>query len=618
MLPEDVLLAILERLARLNPESINEAVELRDYDEWNARVTSRSRDASLLAATCVDARQTLRTLGLPLRNELLARGRTLVIPRACCFFSRIPPYPYLAQVRGEKRTCRHILALQKAHEHQALRTAGKSCHHRRASVNTQLRTGAKAGKAPRLHALTSLATPSTKITAFAAARDADVCFVQAVHGQCERIVQFQFCEGAVHERAVLRTTSSKPVDVTCMAAASDGSAVALIVYDRFDPQDYPDGRFVENEDGTIVSVWVPSRDGSRCVAYATAYEVNQHCFQEDRFSHSSYRCAQQVWWERSQSEDNAYKYNLVVAWSTTFVHESGLSDTTDSLDWVEEDEGPECYCFARYGLEHSGRHTDSDKLLLRLRYVTSLPRSNRRLLSCSADASGSVCVAVCAQEVAALGDPEEGFVYEDEDEYPGSWFCVFVDRPFEPEVLGESSELLLFRELATLDDGSIANTEAPVAAAISPSGLCVVVVCKHIIRPYRLKAQVFYVTSKGTWQERRTVVPVDRWLGVNGGFVRDQHAARLLKLHHTLAFSSCGRYVTVIDQRARFNLRFTGYAAVVIDLGTRKEATPLALCERKYSNDPKELSTLRCMQWSRTALWVAVGCDERCGLIVVA
>jgi len=143
----------------------------------------------------------------------------------------------------------------------------------------------------------------------------------------------------------------------------------------------------------------------------------------------------------------------------------------------------------------------------------------------------------------------------------------------------------------------------PSAVGISPSGDCIV--CVHITGQVRgihdVTAEVFDVVD-GTKYVRVNSMSLTQWIGYD--------TCTVVKLRFKIGFSSCGRFVTICDQLARWGYQFSGYAMAVLDLSKRRmrrkiTCHTLSRCEScvDYMHLSNTSTPVRSLEWRAGAVW---------------
>lgn len=539
---------------------------------------ARTRDALSLLGASRRFRHAATLADRALWDELMARGRTDVCPQP----HDDNPYPYTAQLERERQSTVHLRGIRLTDKEMAFHCAGPCCQQPRTVVTRRAKDVA-------------LATVDQSVTTLAAARDAPVCYVKTqrrtprplrgapgVHGTCHHLRQYRYnaslCTSTMCGVLPLDADSTFAEDrsVLAMSASNDGSAVAWTS---------PDSR--DDVAALKLFVWTPgaSDDDVRCQCVAsgtiTDYDDTHHracdidnedSTSDSQYNHSMYppNVPLNMWWTNDGR-------TLAVAWSTTIVHPMGhdAHDGDDQHAW-------ERYLIATYEREEDGRLT----------FLEATGPHPGRLIATSASASGErvVCLVRRKPTRRSTETMYRAVVhYRDmtqELRHPEVWKNKRRDNPEE----------------------RIPYLWGPSAVGMSPNGDCVVVV--HRTRGAVL-AEVFDL-DEGANYVRVNAHALTEWLSLSGSHRAGDNA---VKLRYAVRFSGCGRFACVVDQRSRWRYHFTGYAAVVVDLGKRRtqrqlRCYPLCYYEELDQDDPHAWTfnvahtTLRAIDWTPQGAWV--------------
>lgn len=283
-----------------------------------------------------------------------------------------------------------------------------------------------------------------------------------------------------------------------------------------------------------------------------------------------------VWW----TSDN----RLCVAWTRTYVTPMG-TDTTEG-EAVEHDDR---YVLATYDVcPDFGEVTLSE--------VWGESTAYERLVSVSPDASGTrVACLVRTRPYARLGAAMR------------THYKVVVHAG---DMRSELTHPQVWKGSGSSSDpGGI--DWGPSAAGMSPAGDKIVVV-------HRAEREVLtevFALNEGVLYSRINAHNLAEWMPMQPD--KPHTGANAVKPRYAVGFSSCGRYATVTDQRARWKYEFTGHALVCLDLALCRVCRDIPvqlLCYSEEIDPDLGLSSrvsgptpLRELHWGGDTVWILAG-----------
>jgi len=522
-------------------------------EAWQKQRRATARSVAALTSTCRALRRVLVHSSNQLYAELLARGATDVHPRQA-----LDARPYLQQVEDEQRSARQFRALRYTDDQMAFHCAGNCCEQARASAERKIRGR---GAPPSRHAIHTL---SRRAGDLAAASHAPVAYMRAQRGRKGIGAELQRWEigsegsppSLTHTLLTSEEDGAQP-DVWCMAPSRDGSMVAWVIPVR-------DGFF--EHDQLALRVWAPATNEVHAIGCqrVTEYDAEVIGGNEDLDDELTNPVA--IWWTLEGA--------LRVAWSTTEVHPTG----TDGHDGKRV-EAWERYLIASYvhDAEHGGMTLDD-----------CCGPFWGRLISVSADESGERCVAYVRQRPLCKAEAH---------------YVAMVHHRGCAEALSHPHVWKGDRK----GGGPAGYDWGPSAVGISPRGDCVVVVHRTL---GTVTAEIFTLDAEMRYV-RVGACALTEWLRLDGD--RPRTGDNAVKLRYRVGFSPCGRFATVVDQRARWGYEFTGYTCVTMDLSQRRRDARIACQPMGYSErsgtayvDHTALvpSTMRGLEWTHGGAWV--------------
>lgn len=287
------------------------------------------------------------------------------------------------------------------------------------------------------------------------------------------------------------------------------------------------------------------------------------------------------WW----TSDNL----LRVAWTATYVSPSGVDSEEGELPSADD-----CYEIATYSI-------DADDGQCALVEIGPVSGPGERLINVSPDESGmrlACLVRVCPRRK------------------PTSHYKVVI------HVNDMREELLHPQVWKGQGHGKGGFDWGPSAAGMSPAGDCVVVVhrtagsCISEVFDHDAGARYVRVNAHNISDWMR-LDQEDKGTGSNS-----------VKLRYAVGWSGCGRFATVLDQRARWKYYMQGYALIALDLSQRRwrcEIPVRGLCHCEDADfdfgqaaglrqDTIAPTPMRELHWGRESIWALA----RRGALVIA
>lgn len=164
-----------------------------------------------------------------------------------------------------------------------------------------------------------------------------------------------------------------------------------------------------------------------------------------------------------------------------------------------------------------------------------------------------------------------------------------------------SHDLAMSSSFAVTSTCVDAGPKGPVAAGVSPSGDCVVVVCKN---QKSVRANVCWQTGERNFTPVANL-DITPWLGL---YSNDANfGGDLVKASVDIQFSPCSRFFAVVDRHPLFGAKPEGHGAVIIDTAMRGVTNKL----RPFPLFSLEDQCPRSFQWTRRGIFLLPpGTDE--------
>lgn len=564
-LPEDVLLDLLLRLAAVDGRLEGAA--------WTCRCAASARDVRALAATCLSALATLTGPGDALLQELDARRTTDVRPR-----DMHAPFPFVEQAKREAHGRDLLATMDRADRECAFHCASRCCEAARRSADNRRRRASKG--APARPSIVAAST-SARLTAVCADEDA-CCFVYT-HKPTPSVATVTIRADGTPKT----TTHDLSIDgpPLAMSASPGGEALAVVTHST-DPDDAS----------------LPDLLARKSLLVCTFEGKGGACRAQRRFAFDDCH-PQQTWWARPATRTGSYpdsSLSFYVAWSTQAVLPCSMRASLDELRVADVTEAR--YWLARYDCwygydNHGPVRVDSvpDDL--------SGPHCGG-LVSASTSERGDRVVALCYYPTSATIRGPSTVELMAVVHYRGTTLRLFHPDPEE-----HRSKKKKKKKKSNTGDGF----PALVAAGMSPTGDCIL--CVHRSDD-AVVAEIFELEDDVRYRSVRTC-DLTEWMACDSGFVFGTD--RVFEFGYAVEFSRCGRYVAIVDQRARWRTPITGYAGVVVDVGRRRTharvpRTPLCYCEcdddapnvggAAASSSRLTCTPLRSIEWGDRVAWI--------------
>jgi hypothetical protein len=478
-----------------------------------------------------------------LRLEMLARASTQIVPLGL----RAARFPFTEQVRLESRSSDQLRLLRRCIDGLATHCASRCCRENAKAVNREVRKmGAK--MVPLLQRSTVVAPcPSGQIAYVASRAKFPARYEERVYKLRVVVEKGDSPRVATASSWIVlpRDSASSP---QAMASSPDGGSVAMV-------RGWHELNTASGVPYSTVQVWANGREelGPRVsppVELADMGAVN----------------VQSVWWMRAQS-DRAER--LVVLWSNSYVHPMGTV--------VGANADVPGFGFGLYEVAEDGA-AELDFMI---------GPFQDQVMSCAPTASGTEAVVLACSPTIGHG--------------PGA-----ILRPRSSSIVSLLDESRVAIDHSAVVGGSgrlrhpIDMLNCPSAAAISPSGDCVVAVHRSFNCAI---VEVLLRTQENLFVSVQTI-DVTHWVAMGAaepGVLDDGSQLDVaLKLPYAVVFSPCGRFAAIVDQRPLYAMYLTNHGIVVLDMALRHErrgvrAMPLA---------PAEEVAPRSVAWTEAGMWV--------------
>lgn len=539
MLGDDVVLHLLIVLSGMKSEM--------EGLEWQNGRYASARSVYSLCTTCSRLWGVLDGAGELLHSELIARGATDVCPRI-----RDCDYPYAAQRLREKTTMDRVRVLRGCETSMAFHCASSHC-------------AAARRDACRDHGYYIKPIESARVNLISSATKTGLCYA-SVHtildsGRAQDVIRLVNSQGHVVAHDVCGEGVSTDGFNTplYMSASPNGSRLAYI----FSVDELVDVAAERLAVWNALGTGQTTLHGTNMPAAMMANEGVEEGSLAVVFPQS-------VWWT-----DGGAK--LVVAWSTTFVHPSGIDGQNG--DPVE---GDERYMLCTYDV------TDND----RLEYLEASGPFFGRLMAVSTTESGDRAVALVRQRPRRKCESHYRAVvhYQGQEtplRHPSIW-------------KGKGKR------------GSDGFDWGPSAVGISPMGDAVV--CVHrtlgsvIVEVLDLDREAEYFSTNSRditeWFSRNDLTEDDllaQWYEQDDEDDEDELPNKV-KLPYAVGFSDCGSFASIVDRRPIHGTKAPYYSTVLVNVTHRRmqrelKAVPLF---RERHSIAKALEWRACGVWTQS------------------
>lgn len=495
-----------------------------------------------------------------LQIEAIARCCTRVLPRDAGDM-----LAFTKQMRNELLSCDHIKMLRAAHAAMTLHCGRDCCRNARRAFNKDVKKGnvfsrpsspTMATCAPAENQLLSI---SENCSLQSANDDGNVVFMYmrerlskvAVHGE-DRGRRFRDVIVRKHIAAVdqknplkttFRTTDTLDIDSDVMSTPltmATSPCGEYVAFIRALHELDPD-----SYPFSAAFLWHHTWTAPVKIEPGYGCDIN-----------SSLLSAQSLWFRVDPLEGEL----LTVAWSSDFYHSSGHFVGSNARDLKNSQ-----YMFSSYYTDP----TQGEPIEIS---ETTFAESGS-LLTCTPCKAGSFCVTLSKRREVMKG-----------------FRCVYMH------------DLSLSSSFAITSTYVDSGANGPIAASVSPSGDCVVVLAKTA---KSVTANVCWQTAERNFTPVASV-DVTPWMGLYGGNEAGL-ATDLVKASLELQFSPCGRFFAVVDRHPLFGAGPEGHGAVVIDTAMRGKTNKF----RAFPLFSMEDQAPRSFQWTRQGLFLMPpGTDE--------
>tara|TARA_B110001450_G_scaffold221117_1_gene216975 strand:+ start:6796 stop:8823 length:2028 start_codon:yes stop_codon:yes gene_type:complete len=598
IIADDSIVRILEFILTIDDTNARGIPYLRAAEETRKTAVS-------FALTCHRVYSVMESIAAPQKAEILARGSTKITP-----FYRSTEYPFTQQMRSELLSCDQMKMLQKALRSMACHCSKACCARYQHGFNKDVQKGKIFSRpsSPRTTPTTPptytefrLTTVFESCSLLAPCSDGKSAFAYVRRRVQNRQGNHGDGRGKRHEDCIIRVVQKKDKhDKTCfvqshvavmefddvsqpltMRTSRDGKMVAFICsmhegdgsdqmpysvvyyWNTLDPDKGPLAIKGEGRQRDCVSpqdAWFLEHDTS---VHDTAGAEWLHDYSRDHAPSPGFRAMSG---HNSTVEDLNYK--LVVAWSSSFVHNSGHTigqalqyHTHYKFDIFEED-------------EHEDRPLevcDSGGI-----------SQDHFLVSCSPSEDGSLVLALVKNNNHEFGFRRLTYIHD---------------------IVNDTSSLVPHSCASSTSKG-------PLCASLSRTGDCIVSLHKTN-KSMVMDVMVCNSKSDHLYTPVQTV-DLTPFLALHP---RDNTATNmntdLVKACYEFVFSPCGRFVSVVDRRPLFGEAPCNHGVVIVDMAMRMEHS---ITKRGLKTIPMfatEDQAPRSFHWTDSGIWLQPpGTDE--------
>jgi hypothetical protein len=551
-------------------EIMHALVEIKGFGlGLQASVLSGAASLFALLRTCKRMNTVFCSIAPKLHLEMSARAATQIVPKNLGDV----PYPFTEQLRLETRSSDQLKLLREAIMGLATHCAGKCCEASRKSLNRDIRTPSKHANLKRQRR--AMVVPATAhANTLTASADGTHAFVslrkrvskRSSHGtqRCEQYLARRHEEWVVRVGYQQVQRKQPNTKIECyekgaillddvdnftmphsMRSSKDGSAVAII-RGVLSPSSF------DIAPHSCVQLWRPDKNELLLSIEAPALLGMMGAIN-----------AQDAWF---LSENK-----LAVLWSTGYVHPCGsvVGSSAESA----------CYGIAVYDMCENDLEIDS--------FCGPWPGKAQ---TASPTIEGTEALLVVRMPTVGIG-PSVHAARASFLHHVGSEDRFALDHS---SVMGTTA----------LPRHPLDVENSPTAAAISPTGDCVVAVHRSrgsvIVEVLLRTSESAFVSVQSTDVTHYTTIGNGEPDVFDPPGTNAQMLATSLRLPYTIVFSPCGRFATIVDRRPFHGLTLTNHAFVVLDLALRHErcgvrALPLASVEDVAP---------RGLQWTDAGLWI--------------
>ena len=544
LLDDDTVLMLLLCLAEISPDA--------EGAKWQRARASTARNIYALCTTCTRLWHVLDGIGLLLRVELIGRAATDVFPRV-----RGCGYPSAAQRLREKASLERIKVLRGCETAMAFHCASKHC--------SCARRDACSGYNFKIKSI-----ERSRVSLMSSAKSTALCYISLQtlmsNGRIKQVIRLVNSLGTV----VAETSDEQTPAPFSMSASPNGARVAYVVT--------TDELTTDSVGGGIERLCVWDALGT---GFITMHGVDMPCewmANEGSLTLTRHPVAHplNMWWTDSTT--------LVVAWSTTFVHPSGMD--AENGGYVMPTER---YILCTYDVSNPGS----------LEYIEAVGPFFGRLVSISATDSGDRVVALV--RINPLRQHESH--YHAVVHYQGQQ--VPMRHPSIWKGKGK---------------GPGGRDWGPSAVGISPMGDAVV--CMHrtlgsvLVEVMDLDRGGEYVSTNSRditeWFSRNDLTEDDLMKQWHEEDEEDESEYMLnkVKLPYAVGFSDCGSFASIVDRRPIHGSTAPHYSTVLINVSHRRKQRDLKavpLFRERYS-------VVKSLEWRACGIWT----QARRGLLLLS
>lgn len=506
-----------------------------------------------MALSCRRLASVLNKVCPELQAEALARKCTRVLPQP-----RDHELGFTRQMRNELLSCDHLKMLRAAQGAMALHCAKDCCKNVQRAFNKDIRKGVIFSR-PSSPTMSTCAPEENQLLRISdncsiieANEDGNCAFMYArerlsklgVHGEA-RGRRFRDVIAKVEINKAGQNDPKKAAFVRTAVLEIDADDMSGPLTIRTSP----DGNyvaFIRAKHDVDVEAYTPfSVIFLWHVGWESAIEITPSLGCDVRGDSLS---AQDAWFRVDDKGDTT----LTVAWSTDYYHPSGHrvgSNVSDERDTK--------YMFSSYSLDED---EDPD-------HFESTFAESGSLLTCSPCSNGNkVCTLVKRRDVM------------------NGYRCVYMH------------DLNQSRSFAVTSTYVNAGAKGPVAAAVSPAGDIIVVICKV----------GKCVTTNVCWQTGDSNyapvagIDVSHWVGLYADNDPVNFTTDLVKASVEMKFSSCGRFVAIVDRHPFFGSRPENHGVVILDTVMRGKTNKF----RPFPLFGVEDQAPRSFQWTKQGIWL--------------
>lgn len=576
LVADETIVSIFEHLLRLPPTTC----KTNGHDLRNG-VLRTVQAVSAFACTCKRFNTVLCTLATAVRQEMLARISTHIVPAGMGGDSGKPDErPYSTQLRVESRSSDQLTLLRVAIDGLCTHCGGNHCRKLRIGLNRDLRK--RVIGPPRPAAVLSASADHVRVLAASADGTASFAAVRRYeHGKrrepprtrqlIEELVRIETGgtttpEGTLFSSITTHRTEELPTWPESLCTNSGGTRVAAITLSD-------DLAALPTEPHARLFVWSPT---CKEVGPWKSGVIQIH----PGLAVSAFGIInpQAAWWVDDEGDDDGEQM-LAVLWSSSYVHPMGTT--------VGENAEERQYALEFYNVDNlydaaGGPGPDYYNGPYPGKPVMARPRADGR---------------------------EVAVVVESRCPFQGTRRLTFLHH-FNHEVpIGVHHSPGMGGMPAVGPNGIVPGLLSPAAVALSPTGDCLVAVHRghgHVTLEVLVRRSAAFFASTHTlnvthhvWDPSDTADAQQTLDNHN----HNEHAASPSWLHipYDVTFSPCGRFAVIVDQRPRWRVSISNHALIVVDMALRHEPRGVRALPLASVDDVAP----RAVQWTERGIWVA-------------